>query len=126
MIRRRYPHLAAGRLAALPFAVAGFAGGWVAGALIPRFPSAPFGAAALAVIGGLTAYLMYASEGPPRPASVRQASAADGIVTGILTGALGMVLLVLVAGTAGGTSGNGLGPVGVVETVAAGIGVGAA
>jgi hypothetical protein len=58
-------------------------------------------------MGAITGYIVFASEGPQqRPASVVQASVADGVVAGILTALTGALIDVISASGAGSSSGG--------------------
>jgi hypothetical protein len=80
----RYPHRAAGQVAAPIFAVAGLIAGYLTALWIPSAPVPFLNAVVWAAIEALAAFLAFSSESrAQRPASVAQAAAADGVVAGI-------------------------------------------
>jgi hypothetical protein len=89
------------------FALAGAAGGVVAALLIHGSPPPVINAVLWAIVGAITAFLVYASEGPrARPISVTQAAVADGVVTGIIGTVSAAILDLIVASGAGTSSGT--------------------
>ncbi len=121
MWRRRYPHVLAGRIAAVPFTLAGIAAGWVAGALVPGSPPPYICAVLWAAFCGAVALLVFAAESAPRPPSVLQATIADGLVTGVIASGSSMLIQILAAG--GG--GAGPSPGASIGVIAAAAGIGA-
>jgi hypothetical protein len=98
-------HASAGRVAAPLFAIAGAAGGIAATRAITGSPPLVVNALIWAVIAALVAYMVFASEGPQqRPASIVQAAVADGVVTGMIAGALGAIVDILAANGAGSSN----------------------
>src|SRR5947209_5316944 len=126
MLIRRYSHQAAARVASPTVAVVGVAGGFVAALAIPGSPPPIFNALLWGLIGAATGFLVFASEGPQqRPASVFQASIADGVVAGILTALSGGLVDVISASGAGSSSGGALSLGGAVLALALAIVFGA-
>lgn len=126
MLFRTYRHGKAGAVAAPVFAVAGAAVGWVVGASFRGAPQPAVSALLWAVVSGLVAFLVFATEGPRRPPSVTQAAVADGVVAGILAGVLGGVLTALTISAAGSSSSSGFSLPGLLLAVAGGTVLGAA
>lgn len=106
MRMRRYPHADAGRYVAPLFGGAGVIGGWLASVLMRGAPSPLLNAVLWAAISALTAFLVYASEAPrARPESWVQATAADGVVAGIIATVSSAFIDLILAAGAGTTSG---------------------
>jgi hypothetical protein len=109
MLNRRYSHQAAARVASPIVAVVGVAGGILAALTIPASPPLILNAILWGLLGAAIGYLVFASEGPQqRPASVVQASVADGVVAGILTALSGGLVDVISASGAGSSSSGSL------------------
>jgi hypothetical protein len=104
---RRYPHFEVGRVVSPLFAVVGAFGGIIAGVWMPGAPPPVINAVLWAVIGAMTSFLVFSSEGPrARPASLVQAAVADGVVTGIIATVSAALLDLLAAAGAGTTAGG--------------------
>lgn len=121
MWRRRYPHVLAGRIAAIPFTLAGLAAGWIAAIVIPGSPPPYVCAILWAAFAGAVALLVFSSESAPRPPSVVQASIADGLVTGAIASGSSALVQILASGGAGSAPSPGAS----VGAIAAAAGVGA-
>lgn len=120
MVGGWYPYLGAGKLAAPLFALAGAAGGFVAARMIAGAPPAVANAAIWAAIAGLTAFVVFASEGPrERPGGVVQSAIADGVVSGIIAAVSGAVLDLVASTGAGASSGRQVGFLGFVAVAMA-------
>lgn len=105
MLNRRYSHQEAARVAAPFICLLGVVGGIVATRVIPGSPPTIVNAILWGLAGGFTGYLVFASEGPQqRPASIVQASIADGVVAGTLTALTGTLIDVIGASGAGSSS----------------------
>lgn len=102
VLQRRYPFVAAGRVAAVVFGLAGLPLGW----LVAIGSSDPVTAAVSAVFWGgvaaVVAYLVFSAEGPRRPPSRAQGAAADGVVVGIITTVSASVFSTLIVNQASG------------------------
>lgn len=97
----RYPYLPAGKVAAPIFGAAGFIAGWLL-ALRAFGGLSPLIAAVLwAAIAAVTGFVVFASQGPQRPASVTQAAVADGVVAGIIASISAAIISTLIAKGAG-------------------------
>lgn len=109
MWRRRYPHSEAGRLAAITFAITGA----VVGAAVGLGPGAAVGPVATgalcAALSALVSFLVFSSEAPQRPQPVRQGSAADGVVSGILASFVASLVIVLISNDSAGSKALSLG-----------------
>lgn len=128
VLRVRYPYPAAGRVAAPPFAVVGFVAGALASRWIAGSPPFLINGVLWAIGVAIAAYLVYSSEGAPRPASVLQASSADGVVAGVVASTALALLDIVLASGAGG-SGSSAAPSGLgiaVTLVVAGVAGGVA
>ena len=126
MWNRRYPYRDVGRAAARLFGIAGAVGGVAAAALVAGAPPLLLNAAFWAFLGVAAGYVVFSSEGPrERPASVVQASVADGLVAGVIAAASGALLDVLVAGGAGSTTGSQVSFLSALGALGAGAGAGA-
>ncbi|HLJ68332.1 MAG TPA: hypothetical protein VKX16_13315 [Chloroflexota bacterium] len=101
MLRTRYPYPDAGRVAGLIFAAAALVIGIIVAEQLVGGTAAIVDTAVWSVMAGLVAYLVFASQGPTRPESVRQACAADGVVSGIVAGGLGGLFGILLASGVG-------------------------
>jgi hypothetical protein len=86
VLKRRYPFADVGRLAGAELAVAGALAGIITGLLSEGGSAVVSYAILFGAVAGLISLLVFSSQGPQRPASVVQASAADGLVSGVLTG----------------------------------------
>ena len=118
VLRRRYSHQQAARIASPLIGVAGLVGGAVAARAIPGSPSLFFNAVLWGVIGGFAGYIVFASEGPQqRPASIAQAAVADGVVAGIITALSGGLIDVISASGAGSSTHGSLSVGGAVLAV---------
>jgi hypothetical protein len=126
MLNRRYSHQAAARVASPIVATVGVVGGILASLTIPASPPLIVNVILWGVVGVATGYLVFASEGPQkRPASVVQASIADGVVAGILTALTGGLVDVISASGAGSASGGALSLAGAVLVLVLAIAFGA-
>jgi hypothetical protein len=106
--------------------VVGLVGGLLAARTIPGSPPILVNVVVWGLIGALTGYIVFASEGPQqRPASVVQAAIADGVVAGILTALSGALIDVISASGAGSSSGGSLSLGGAVLTLLLAIMLGA-
>jgi hypothetical protein len=85
VLQRRYPFAEVGRLAAIEFAIAGAVAGVITGLEAGGSTVVTY-AVLFAALAGMISLIVYSSQGAQRPASVAQASSADGVVSGILTG----------------------------------------
>jgi hypothetical protein len=82
----RYPYSDAGKLAATEFALAGALAGAITGIRSEGGAAVVTYAVLFGAISAIISLIVYASQGPQRPASVPQASSADGVVSGLLIG----------------------------------------
>lgn len=117
MADSRYPYPAAGRRAALPFALLGAAGGVVLSSRISSAPPLLLNAILWAVLFGFASYIVFASQGPNRPPSILQAAAADGVVAALVA-LLPTLFVDLLAAGGAGTSSTGLSTSTIVSTIA--------
>jgi hypothetical protein len=118
VLRRRYSHQQAARIASPLIGLSGLVGGAIAARAIPGSPSLFFNAVLWGVIGGFTGYIVFASEGPQqRPASIAQAAVADGVVAGIITALSGGLIDVISASGAGSSTHGSLSVGGAVLAV---------
>jgi hypothetical protein len=97
VLQRRYPYAQVGRLAATEFAVAGAVAGVIAGLRSEGGASVVSYAVLFGALAGVISLMVYSSQGPQRPASVAQASSADGVVAGVITGFFCAVVVTIAA-----------------------------
>jgi hypothetical protein len=124
MLQRRYPHTRAARLAAAAFLILGFGGGWFAAGFVPHGPGGLAGGIVWGLIAAGISYLVFASEGPARRPEIQwQATMADGLIAGTISGIAAAAIDVLVA--SGSSSGSSLSTGQIIATIAAFAGAGA-
>jgi hypothetical protein len=105
MLARRYPHAEAGKAVSPLFAIGGAAGGVVSSRLMSEAPPVALNAVLWAAIAGMTAFLVFSSEGPrPRPEPLWQAAMADGVVAGIIATVSASILDLFLGSGSGSTS----------------------
>ena len=121
MLARRYPHAEAGKAVSPLFAMGGAVGGVVSSLLMSDAPPVAVNAVLWAAIAGMTAFLVFSSEGPrARPEPLWQAAMADGVVAGIIATVSASVLDLFLGSGSGSTSSSSI----TVSSFGATVGVG--